>query len=238
MGKHLSIADTAFLGRTGGSITPASFAGLQGWWKANDLVLANNDPVSSWADASGNTRTMLQATGANQPLFKTAIYNGLPTVRYDGTNDTLALASTVALAGAFTLLLVGAVTLTNSLAFGTFNAGKQARLKRGGIDDMNLFDGSSELTSGGGWTFPVGDLKLFIWKRTAATNVSFGQDVDIRLNLALAGAFTFEVLGGGAASTIPYGGDISEACFYNAEVSNTDIITLYNSYFKPKWGLP
>lgn len=50
-------------------------------------VTANDDPVGSWTDESGNGNHVSQATAANKPLFKTGIVNGKPTVRFDGTND-------------------------------------------------------------------------------------------------------------------------------------------------------
>jgi hypothetical protein len=65
-------------------------ASLLAWWKADSLALANAAPVTSWADSSGNARTLTQATAANQPVFSAAQINGLPAVTFDGTNDYLA----------------------------------------------------------------------------------------------------------------------------------------------------
>lgn len=65
-----------------------------GWWKAADLALADGTAVSSWTDASGNSRTLTQATGANQPVLKTAITPaGGKVVRFDGANDVLKTAA-------------------------------------------------------------------------------------------------------------------------------------------------
>lgn len=59
------------------------------WFDASSLSLANNDPVTSWSDISGNSNDAAQATGSLQPLYKTAVINGLPTVYFDGTDDYL-----------------------------------------------------------------------------------------------------------------------------------------------------
>lgn len=67
--------------------SPTKIAGCQLWLKANIIAASNNDPISSWADSSGNGNTFSQATGGNQPLYKTSIINGLPTVLFDGTDD-------------------------------------------------------------------------------------------------------------------------------------------------------
>ncbi len=72
---------------------PTDIVGLQWWFKADSLALSDADPVSSWLDSSGNGYTATQATGINQPLYKTAILNGLPVVRFDGSNDKLTTAS-------------------------------------------------------------------------------------------------------------------------------------------------
>lgn len=56
------------------------------WLKANDLSLANNAAVTSWADASGNSLTAT-ATGATttRPTFNTnAVNTTLPSISFDG----------------------------------------------------------------------------------------------------------------------------------------------------------
>jgi hypothetical protein len=68
---------------------PTSIAGLEMWLDADQLVLANDDPVATWTDESGNGTDATQATGGSQPLFKTAVQNSLPAVLFDGTDDWL-----------------------------------------------------------------------------------------------------------------------------------------------------
>ena len=68
---------------------PASIAGLRVWLRADSLALADNTPVASWADLSGNGNSVTQATGMKQPTFKAAQLNGRPVLRFDGIDDTL-----------------------------------------------------------------------------------------------------------------------------------------------------
>lgn len=68
---------------------PDRISGLSGWWKADSLSLNDSDPVASWSDSSGAGQTMSQGTSGNRPLYKTGIINGLPAVRFDGTDDFL-----------------------------------------------------------------------------------------------------------------------------------------------------
>lgn len=55
--------------------------------RASTIAQADGTAVSAWADQSVNGRNAAQATGANQPTYKTAILNGQDVVRFDGSND-------------------------------------------------------------------------------------------------------------------------------------------------------
>ncbi len=52
---------------------------------------ADGDPVATWLDLSGNGRNVTQATAGSRPLLKTGVNgkNGLPIVKFDGTDDFL-----------------------------------------------------------------------------------------------------------------------------------------------------
>lgn len=74
----------------GGSFSPPDIAGLLAWYDAGEITsLSDNDPVATWIDssASGFNAT---ASGVNQPTYQTNEINGLPCVRFDGTNDVMA----------------------------------------------------------------------------------------------------------------------------------------------------
>ena len=65
------------------------------WFKPESLAssYANGDPISSWADSSGNGRDVSQATSANQPLAFANAINGYMAADFDGINDFLSSAS-------------------------------------------------------------------------------------------------------------------------------------------------
>ncbi len=88
----------------GGAFSPDNISGLSLWLKADALSLSDTDPVASWTDSSGNGNHATQATGANRPLFRTAIQNGLPAVQFDDTND--ALVTSLNVARSYTIILV------------------------------------------------------------------------------------------------------------------------------------
>lgn len=63
---------------------------LVAWYKADAITgLADNDPVATWLDSSGNNNHATQGAAADRPLYKTGIVNGLPVVRFDGVSDFL-----------------------------------------------------------------------------------------------------------------------------------------------------
>lgn len=71
--------------------SPADEGGLRAWYDVTDLSLSDNDAVSTWADLSGNSRTLQNAFGATHyPTYKTGITpGGQPVVRFDGIDNFL-----------------------------------------------------------------------------------------------------------------------------------------------------
>lgn len=95
--------------------TPSGVSGLQVWYKADTLVLANGAAVPSWSDSSGNNNTATQADATRQPTYQTnQTPNGTkPIVRAaaGGDNDDrMDLTSGVALTGDFTVFWCWKVT--------------------------------------------------------------------------------------------------------------------------------
>lgn len=84
---------------------PTTIAGLQVWWDASQLTgFADNDPVGTWPDSTGNGRSAAQAAVGRRPLFKAAFQNGLPVLQFDGVDDLLATTYAPAL-GNFTVAI-------------------------------------------------------------------------------------------------------------------------------------
>ena len=73
---------------------PVSLTGLAAWYKADAGTSSTEDgtPLSTWNDQSGNGRHLVQGTAAARPLYKSAIVNDQPVVRFDGVNDLMAVA--------------------------------------------------------------------------------------------------------------------------------------------------
>lgn len=69
--------------------SPDSLPNLALWIKADSLALNDGDPVGTWADSSGNGQNAAQSTGTRKPTYKTGTVNGFPSVRFDGSSDTV-----------------------------------------------------------------------------------------------------------------------------------------------------
>lgn len=65
---------------------PQSISGLAAWYDANDATtITTATGVSQWRDKSGNTRTLVQSVGLDQPT-RTATINGKSALVFDGVN--------------------------------------------------------------------------------------------------------------------------------------------------------
>ncbi|MBN2370855.1 MAG: Ig-like domain-containing protein, partial [Vicinamibacteria bacterium] len=70
--------------------SPASLAGLGLWVRSDVGVVADGARrVSMWTDLSGQENHLTQPTILAQPVCEADAVNGLPVLRFDGTNDTL-----------------------------------------------------------------------------------------------------------------------------------------------------
>jgi hypothetical protein len=71
-----------------------ALTGLVAWYKPETLAAsyANGDPISTWADSSGNGRD-LTGTTTTRPLALASAINGYMAADFDGTDDVLTFSS-------------------------------------------------------------------------------------------------------------------------------------------------
>jgi hypothetical protein len=70
--------------------TPKHLPNLKVWLDATDVNAnstnpADNTAISAWVDKSGNGNSGAQATGANQPFFRTSGINSKPAIQFTGS---------------------------------------------------------------------------------------------------------------------------------------------------------
>ncbi len=73
------------------SWTPSDIGpSLYAWYDAADRAsIFIGTGVSQWSDKSGGGRNLVQSVGSSQPAYEANGLNGLPTVAFDGSNDSL-----------------------------------------------------------------------------------------------------------------------------------------------------
>jgi len=223
--------------------SPSDIAGLQIWVKADQITgLADGDSVSTWSDQSGNAHDLTNA-GAVRPIYKTAIQNGLPIVRFNGTSQYLTNSSFGFSTSAFTAFFASSITATNFPAFLAENNGATGGFvalggDSGGkmaISKTGIATSSSNLTATGFSDYEyksagisAGDITVTVYKdgtQGAAdlTLTSLSSNTVITVGASKTGVTDF----------LP--GDMGEFILYNSQLSDTDRGKV-ESYLKTKWG--
>jgi hypothetical protein len=223
------------------AFSPADLTGLKVWLDASTLALTNGAAVTSWPDASGAGSTPTGAAGT-EPLFQTAVLNGLPIVRFPPARLMSFAANPMTGAAAGT-----AVTVQKSVA-------------DGGVDNGALLQGFG---SHGQQEFqPFGDGTIYhgfgsttrqMVGNPAATLVAF------RVHTVVTGAAVWRYyLDGGApfyatatntvgwAAGTPslsrvgtlyaFDGDAAEIIIYNRALTTAELDQV-GAYLAAKWGV-
>lgn len=223
---------------TGGGLPVTN--GLWAHWDATSISAASLDPVVTWPDSSPNGRDLEQASASLQPQYVTNVVNGLPTVRFDGTEE-MKTTDSVALPQPNTLFLV-AREHTNHYAFTIDSvAGDRSYFA---IDGRT---GSSyeQLILSSGTNLLLGDNIATAWNQY--TGEYNGASSQIRRN----GGGTGDTVTGDAG-TNPWGsgitvgrsiggssgldGDIGEIVFYDRILTATER-GLVEAHLLDKWGI-
>jgi hypothetical protein len=235
-------ADVAYLGTDEvWSSVPAPFApddiaGLQVWLDASQIVgLSDGDPVATWEDASSANHDFTQATSGFRPTYQTGELNGLPVVRFDGSDDWMG-------GGNLSASFPSAATV-----FAVFTPNTDAEYTIYMHDSSNGF--WRETSTGNGYfhtflaaringyptTMPnSGDHMVSLISSASTYNVWL-DGVDKGAQTANYAAGTFHVVGTDGGSG-PLNGDVAEIIVYDSALSDPDRTTV-EAYLTTKWGL-
>jgi hypothetical protein len=205
-----------------------------GWWKADSLSLNDGDPIPSLSDSSGSGHTMSQGTVAQQPLYKAAIQNALPVVRFDGSNDTLF--GTLVTTNRTDFAVIGAHKLTSGMVFGNGTGGNGYGYFINGGNRSIDYAFVADLDDGAN----SGVFELVAWQRTGGTTT-------MRVNgtsqsLTNSGSTPSDPTGGTTslgsrgASELFGAADLGELLFLSPAPSSSDL-QIIEGYLAWKWGL-
>lgn len=206
--------------------------GPSGWWDASSLNLADGTAVSSLDDQSGNARTVSQGTAANRPLFKTAILNNKPVLRFDGT-DYLQV-SGFTLNQPNTIFVVSSTTTdaAQPYVFDSANTSARHAMFAQSAVAFNTFAGSvagvteNIPSSHAVWSLIFNGASSEVWKNSVSKGVSNPGAHNLT-------GFTMGARFNGAQAHL---GDIAEALIFNSALSGTDRGTV-ETYLRTKYGL-
>lgn len=243
-------------------VTPASFAGLINWWRADSFgALADNTAIGGagleWIDEAGSLDAF-QGTSAFQPRFRTAVFGTAPVIEFQFNGSftpqqfmTLSAVENngVNLAGNFTIVfvaqavIVGAGNVSGGTLLGnafTINDSAIEWSPQGTFPQAARVYGAtanqgsaSYATNGPVMVSIIRSGANLQFRKNAATVSSHVLGAVDLLRLNFMGACNFNV--GGVI--VRYGGYLGEVCIYNAALSDADLNALFTGYFQAKNSL-
>lgn len=226
-----------------------------GTWTDVTPASADADPVGYWPDQSGQANHLTQATAGFRPLYKTAIQNGLPVLRLDGSDDRMETASLLgsALFGAQAATVFAVQKQTGSNANNTTicwesTASTNRALIHATYSDVIYFDypsdsgGRTSVAQPGGWDDAWqtlccvrGTVTSSIYARSVslATGTPAGSLDTAASNVLVAGAYRSAA---NSTYSIFFQGDIGELLIYNTALSDADRQSV-ESYLNARWAV-
>lgn len=240
------------INRTGANLKliamPSDVSGLVAWYDAASVVLNDGDAVATWIARAG--KNPVQATTAKQPVYKTNIQNGLPIVRFDGTDDYMsivnpalgatALSVFAVFAKADTIAVLRAVVdvastgVAGAVLWGSHDSGTSrasGQFGAGGVADYNTATSVGTAFHQWSWIVPSGtqpQLYKDAGSAIAPTNGGNGAVNVARANLYVGGM--------GGTQRFLYG-DLAELIIYDSALSDPNR-AIVATYLKNKWGTP
>lgn len=250
------------LGAGGSFAAPAPIPPVAGpalWFAADHITgLSDGAALTTWPDSSGNGRDVTQATGSKKPLYKTAILNGKPVVRFDGSDDILVRAGASILSGqSGSLFVVGKFNATSfdnffaagdesstnqylGFGVGEFSSNMRIWLTQRNADPIDEIRGTSTAlvagtfyrfdwhSSGSAWTLHVSAGGDQAAVQQGSNSGEWFGDVSTLDNISI-GAKKLSV------ETEHLNGDIAEILYYEPVLSSGNKTTV-RSYLATKYG--
>lgn len=212
--------------------SPESITGLKLWLKADALALSDNDAVASWTDSSGLGNHAVQATEAKKPTFKTAIQNGKPVIRFDGTDDHVACPAITAASGLTCLVVAKVNSGIFPMLFVASNANLELRGNAGGTAMQLLTNGVTTIAGDADGVWAV-----YSFANNGSNLSEFWTNGTSHGTTANSSALGTPVIGDRIAGGQPMNGDVAEVILYNSllSVGNRQSV---EAYLKAKWSTP
>ena len=208
--------------------------GLRAWYKAESLSgVADGGSVVSWADSSGQGHNATAPSAAQRPSYVAGAVNGQGAVRFDGTDDLLQSAFT--LAQPATVVVVYRLrtdTGTNQyVTDGYFNG---SMILYDTPTSYGLYAGGGATLNKGGFTFGAFHVVAGVYAgANSLLAAEGGPAVTGNPGSATPGGITIGNSGAGAA---PASADVAEVLVYDTAVARPDLDRL-GHYLRDKYGV-
>ncbi len=214
------------------------------WVKADGLAgFADNDPVGTWTDDSGNGTSFLQTDPAETPLYRTNVINGLPVVRFDGSDE---LTGPNILSGTTgrSIFIVGKVNINTAVSgFLELNKGRE-----GGFGASYLVRGEVAVRPFGNITYNqsmgTSNFRLLSVQNADGDSIAdiraFLEGVELGVNSTLNAYINTlpgeTMIGGYSDTDLELNGDIAEIIVFSQELNEAQKIIVEN-YLAAKYDL-
>lgn len=210
--------------------------------------LANNAPVSSWTDHSGNANTVTQAAGAKMPLYQTSALNGKKSLNFTASNlQELNNNSTVGFGGTSYSIIAVAQPISLGADKGIIGIGNTCgNDKVLGVDSTNfLFGGLCNILYLTSATFPITTIpNIFSNTYQHGGGANLGNlyqsgnliSSQVSSSTPFAGSTVLAIGRRYSSGTVYWDGQISEVLFFDVSLGNADR-ELIECYLSTKYGL-
>lgn len=198
------------------------------WYKMDAESYANNDPIGTMTDQSGNGMNAL-ASGGNRPTFQTSQINGKPAAYFDGMDDYLLNSITGTIAQPNVLFMVAREEAGSSLMFDG-NSGRNLL----GVASGTMYVYANVLLNCGAQSLNTWRVYEAVFDGTSSELLYNG------VSQAVGDAGTSElslngVIGAGNGGTAPMKGHIAELLFYDS-INSTNRAAI-RACLQAKYGL-
>jgi len=218
---------------------PANVSGLVALWKVESVPAIDAQAIDVWVDCLYRNEAAAATTA--RPTYKTAIFNGKPVARFNGTANTMLLQTT---------LTLRTNTGWSVIACWAYNGGAGTRylisrnaVSAGGIriDETAMqrfiFDGvlfpSSNVPGGTGTSAVMGTFAY------TSSTCQFREGTFSLGNNQGPLSFDIDINQFGSQNSANFFlGDLAEIIFYNRALTDAEMDGLYTNYMKPKYALP
>jgi hypothetical protein len=238
------------------AIPPSGVAGLTFWVKSDTQTYqdsggtvpatANGNPIQRWDSQAGGGWQLNQATPGSRPTMQLAQVNGLPGVRYEGTDDfgSSGVFSNFVTASLYVIYTVYRVAAVDTGAGATYNNDAVWSDAGGYLGQHLKSDGKIYA-----YNYAAGDHSVALpftmgaWMATRQRHVGGnlylkrtggGAEVSTTSGSTTTEANVFQVGRGGSAFW--FAGDVAELFIYNVNVAAADLDGL-DQYVAARYGL-